>query len=123
MTGHINVMLVLQSCSDSLHILPNLSRQTNATSDGVCNFSNIGVEEGVDEIEEVFMSINEEVDRGIKQEEIPGHITFPDIKSEPDEVSYICFSVIGHILQVSGIHSFFCDVSISSHFQQLHCWE
>ena len=104
--GHINVMLVLQSCSDSLHILPSVSRQTNATSDGVCNFSNIEVED-VDELEEVFMSINEEADRGIKQEEIPGHITFPDIKSEPDEVSYSCMSVIGHIFRVSGICSFF----------------
>jgi len=105
--GHINVMLVLQSCSDSLHILPSLPRQTNATSDGVCNFGNMEVEEDVDEIEEVFTSINEEVNRGIKQEEIPGHITFPDIKSEPDEVSYIRMSVIGHIFRVSGVHSFF----------------
>ena len=103
--GHINVVLVLQSCSDSLHILPSLSRQTNATSDGVCSFGNTEVEEDVDEIE-VLMSINEEVDRGVKQEEIPGHITFLDIKSEPDEVSYICLFVIGHIFQVSGIHIF-----------------
>jgi len=102
---HINVMLVLQSCSDSLHILPSLSSQTNATSDGVCNFSNIAVED-IAEIEEVFMSINEEMDRDIKQEEIPRDITFPDIKSEPDEVSYIFMSVIGHILRVSGNRSF-----------------
>ena len=94
--GQIIVMLVLQSCTDLLHILPSLSSQTNAASDGVCNFSNMEVEEDVDEIEEVFMSINEEVNRGIKQEEIPGNITFPDIKPEPDEVSYICVSVIGH---------------------------
>jgi len=107
--GHINVVLVLQSCSDSLHILPSVCSQTNAnaTSDGVCNFGNIEVEEGVDELEEVFMSVNEEVDRGIKQEEIPGDIIFPYIKSEPDEVSYICMSVIGHILRVSGNRSFF----------------
>jgi len=105
--GHINVMLVLQSCTDPLHIQPSMSSQTNATSDGVCNFSNIVVEEDMNEIEEVFISINEEVDRGIKQEEIPGHITFPNIKSEPDEVSYICMSVIGHILPVSGNRSFF----------------
>jgi len=104
--GHINVVLVLQSCSDSLHTLPSLSSQTNATSDGVCSFSNIVVED-IAEIEEVFMSINEEVDRGVKQEEIPGDITFPDIKSEPNQVSYICMSVIGHILRVSGNRSFF----------------
>ena len=99
-SGHISVMLVLQSSSDSLHILPSLSSQTNATSDGVCNFSSIEIARGEDEIEEVFMSKNEDVDRGIKQEEIPEYIIFPDIKSEPDELSYICMSGIGHILPV-----------------------
>ena len=83
-------MLVLQSSSDPLHILPGASSDTNATSGVVCNFSNIEVEEDADVIEEIFVSINEEVDRGIKQEAIPGEITFPDIKSEPDEVSYVC---------------------------------
>jgi len=100
-----------------------LSSQTNATSAGVCNFSNIESEEDVVEIEEIFMPINEEVDRGVKQEDIPGDIIFPHINSEPDEVSYICMSVIGHILQVSGNRSFFCDVNISSQLKQLHCWE
>ena len=83
-------MLVLQSCSDYLHILPGSSSGTNATSGVVCNFSNIKVEQDLDVIEEIFIAINEEVDRGIKQEEIPGDITFPDIKSEPEEVSYVC---------------------------------
>ena len=87
-------MLVLQSCSDSLHIVPGVSSETNAASDGVCNFGNIEVEEDVDVIEEIFLSINEEVDRGIKQEEIPGDITFPDIKSEPDKVSYVCICLL-----------------------------
>jgi len=67
----------------------------------VCNFTNTDVEEDIDVIEELFISINEVVDSGIKQEEIPGDITFPDVKSEPDKVSYICMSVIGHILPVS----------------------
>ena len=120
--GYISFMLVLQSCSDPLHILPSLSSQTNATSDGVCNFSNIVVAD-VAEIEKVFISINEEVDRGIKQEEIPRDITCPDIKSEPDEVSYIFMSVIEHILRVSWNRSFFCAVSSSSQLKQLHCWE
>jgi len=105
--GHIKVMLVLQSCTDPLHIPPSSSRQTNAPSDGVCNFSNIEFEEDVDGIEEVLMFINEDVDRGVKQEKFPGDIIFPDIKSEPDEVSYICMSVIGHILRVSGNRRFF----------------
>ena len=106
--GDINVVLVLQSCSDSLHILPCSSSGTNATSDVVHNFSNIEVED-VDVIEELFLSVNEEVDRGIKQEEIPGDITFPDIKSEPEEVSYVC--VCGLLLDAfyhcQGILGFF----------------
>ena len=76
--GYCNVVLLLQSCTDPLHILPGASSDTNATSDVVCNFSNIEVEEDVDVIEEIFISINEEVDRGIKQEVIPGDITFPE---------------------------------------------
>jgi len=116
-------MLVLQSCTDPLHILPNLSGQTNATSDGVCNFSNLAVEEDLNEIEEIFMSINEEVDSGIQEVEIPGDIIFPDKKFEPDEVSYICMSVIGLILRVSGNRIFFCAVNISSQLRQPHCWE
>ena len=92
--GYLYVVLVLQSCSDSLHIVPGVSSETNAASDGVCNFGNIEVEEDVDVIEEIFLSINEEVDRGIKQEEIPGDITFPDIKSEPDKVSYVCICLL-----------------------------
>jgi len=56
----------------------------------VCKFSSTDVEEDVNVIEEMFISINEEVDRGIKQEEIPGDISFTDVKSEPDEVSYVC---------------------------------
>ena len=73
---YINVMLVLQSCSDPLHIVRGASSETNATSGGVCNFSNLEVEEDLDANEGVF----EEVDRGITKDEIPG----------PDEVSYIC---------------------------------
>jgi hypothetical protein len=93
MTGYINVMLVLQSCTDPLHILPSSSNETNATSD-VCNSSSAEVEDDVDVIEEIFIAVNEQVDRGIKQEEIPGDINFPDIKSEPDEVSYVCICLL-----------------------------
>jgi len=117
--GHINVMLVLQSCADSVHILPGSSGESHATSsDGTCNFSNMEVEGDVDVIEEGFIPINEEAVLGIKQEEIPEDINFPDIKSEPDEVSYVCVcvcvcvSVIRHILLVSGNVSWFCDVNI-----------
>jgi len=107
MTGYINVMLVLQSCTDPLHILPSSSSETNAAPDVVCNFSNTEVEEDIDVIE-VSISINEEVDIGIKQEEIPGDITFPDIKSEPDEVSYVCVCLLlDTFYQCPGILVFF----------------
>ena len=39
------------------------------------------------------MAVNEELPIGIKQEEIPEDISFPDIKAEPDEVSYVCVCV------------------------------
>ena len=112
--GYLYVVLVLQSCSDSLHILPSSSSQTNATYVGVCNFSNVEVEEDVVVIEEIFISINEDVDRGIKQVEIPGDITFPDIKSEPDEVSYTCMCGFGHILPVSRNLFFFVMCAVKN---------
>ena len=89
--GYINVMLVLQSCTDSLHILPGSSGESHATSsDGVCNFSNMEVENDVVVREEGFIAINEEANISIKQEGIPEDINFPYIKSEPDEVSSMC---------------------------------
>jgi hypothetical protein len=87
--GHINVVLVLQSCTDSLHVLPGSSGQSHATSsDGACNFSNIEIEEDVDVIEEGFVAINEDAGIGIKQEEIPEDKNFPDIKAEPPDGIY-----------------------------------
>jgi hypothetical protein len=84
-------MLVLQSCTDSLHILPGSSCESHATSsDGACNLNNVEVEEDIDLKEEGFIAINEEADIRIKQEEIPEAITFPDIKAEPDRVSFVC---------------------------------
>jgi hypothetical protein len=92
--GHINVMLVLQSCTDPLHIMPGSYSETFPTSsDGACNFSSMEVEDVIDVKEGGFMAIKEEVDLGIKQEEIPEYIT-SDIKSQPDEVSYVCISLL-----------------------------
>ena len=87
-------MLVLQSDSECLHIVPGVSSDTNATSGGVCDFRNREVEGDVDVIEETFVAIHEVVDRSIKQEEIAGDITFPDTKSETDEVSYVCICLL-----------------------------
>jgi len=91
MTGHINVMLVLQNCADPLHILPGSSSETFPTpSDGIYDVSNIEVKEDIVVIDEGFIAIHKEADIGIKQEEFPEDKTFPHIKSEPDEVSYMC---------------------------------
>jgi hypothetical protein len=93
--GHINVMLVLQSCTDSLQVLPGSSSETfPAPSDGTCNFSNTEVEEDVVVIQECFVAVNEEDAVCIKQEQIPKDIAFPNIKSEANEVSYVCICLL-----------------------------
>jgi len=54
-TGHINVMLVLQSCTDSLHILPGSSSETFPTqSDGTFDVNNTAVQQDVVVVEEGF---------------------------------------------------------------------
>jgi len=121
-TGHINVMLVLHSCTDSLQILPGSSNEMFPSSDGTCDVSNTAVQQDAVVVEEGFMVLNEEAPIGIKQEEIPEDMFFPDIKTEPNEVSYVCVSVIRHILPVFRNVDLF-DISISGQFKQLHCWE
>jgi len=118
-----NVMLVLQSCTDSLHIKQGSSNETHSTSDGACNISSVNIEEVVEVIEESFIAINKKSGIGIKQEEIPEDINFPDIKVEPDEVSYVCVSVIRQILPVSSNINCFCDLNISGQLKQFLCWE
>jgi len=121
--GHINVMLVLQNCTDSQQVLPGSSSETFPTpSDGTRDVSNTAVQQDVVVVEERFIAVNEEAPIGIKQEEIPEDISFPDIKAEPEKVC-VCVSVIRHILPLCGNVSCFCDVSISCHMKQLHCWE
>jgi len=88
MTGHINVMLVLQSCTDSVRVVPGSSTETfPSSSDGTYDVNSIEVEEDVVVIEEGFVAVNEEVDVGIKQEEIPEDINLSGIKAETDVVS------------------------------------
>jgi len=88
-------MLLLQSCTDSLQVLPGSSGETFPTPpDGTCDVSNTAVQQNVVVVEEGFLAINEEAPIGIKQEEIPEDISFPDIKAEPDEVSYVCVCLL-----------------------------
>jgi hypothetical protein len=113
-TGHINVMLVLQSCTDPLEILPCSSSGTfPASSDGACNFSNVKVEEDVDVNGDGVVAINEELDTGINQEDISEEEDIMDIQSETDGVSYICvcvcLSVIRQVLPLS--RSIPCNIS------------
>jgi hypothetical protein len=122
--GHINVMLVLQSCTDSLRVLPSSSRETFPTpSAGTHDVGNITLEEDVDVIEESLIAIYKEEDIGIKQEEIPEAITFSDIKSELDEVSYVCICLLLDTIQVCPEMSFFLCVLTSGELKELHICE
>jgi hypothetical protein len=110
-----NVMLVLESCTHPVYILSGSSSETNATPD-VCNFSNTEFED----VKEVFISVNEQVDVGIKPEEFPGEITFPDIKSEQNELNYVCYWT--HFTNFQECHCF-CDVNMTGQLKRQHCWE
>jgi hypothetical protein len=119
-------MLVLQTCTDPLQLLPGSSSETFPTSsDGACNSSSREFEENIDAKEEGFMAVNEEAPTGIKQEEIPEGETSLDIKPKHNEVSYVCVCVcllldtFYHCSEISVL----CDISISGQFKQLHCWE
>jgi hypothetical protein len=96
-----------------VHILPVSSVESHATSsDGACDFSNIKVEEDIAVIEEGFVAVNEVLDRGIKQEQIPKDTDFPDIKSERDEVSYVCVCLLlDTFYHCPAMSLVFCDSS------------
>ena len=118
------MMLFLQSCTDSLQVLPGSSRETFPSSDGTCDVSNTAVQQDAVVVEEGFMVLNEEAPIGIKQEEIPEDMFFPDIKTEPNEVSYVCVCLLlDTFYQCSEMSIVFCDISISGQFKKLHCWE
>ena len=94
-TGHINVLLVLQSCTDSLQVPPGSSSDTIPTqSDGTCDVSNTAVQQDAVVVVEGFLALNEEAPIGTKQEEIPEDIFFPDIKTETNEMSYVCVCLL-----------------------------
>jgi hypothetical protein len=65
--------------------------------DGTYGVGHIKVEEDVAVIEESLIFIKDEADIGIKQEEIPEDVPFLGIRSEPDEVSYVCVCPLLHV--------------------------
>jgi hypothetical protein len=116
-TGHINVVVVLQSCTDSLHVLPGSSSETVPISPvATCDVNNTAVQQDIVVIEEGFVAVNKEAPMGIKQEEIPEDIPFLDIKAEPDEVSYLCICLLldtfYQCLEMSVV--FFMPVSLAN---------
>jgi len=116
-------MLLLQSCTDPLHFLPGSSSETFPTSsDGTCDVSNTAVQQDIVVVEERLIAVNEEAPIGIKQEEIPHNISFPDIQAQLDEVRYVCVSVIRHILPLSRNISCICNANNSAQLIQLYIW-
>ena len=69
MTGSINVILVLQSCTDPLHIPPSSSSDTNGTSsDCAYHGGNMKVEGDWDMQEMVEVNVKIEKGRGSEEE-------------------------------------------------------
>jgi hypothetical protein len=102
-------MLILQSGTDSLQVMAGSSTDTvPITSDGTYDIAHVKVEETVYVIEESLMFIKDEADIGIKQEEISVDVPFPGIKSEPDEVSYVCVWLL--------LDTFYCCAEMSHFF-------
>jgi len=66
--SHINVMLVLQSCTDSLQVMAGSSSETFPTSDGTFNIGNIKVEKLAD-IKEEEEEVNVKTEKVIGSEE------------------------------------------------------
>ena len=70
MTVHINVMLVLQSCTDCLQVMAGSSSETFPTSSyGTCDVGNVKVEEDMDMQEEEEVNVKTEKDIGSEEEE------------------------------------------------------
>ena len=75
--GHINVVLVLQSCTDSVQVMAGSCTETFPTSsDGTYIFGNVKVEEHID--------IKEEEDVNVKTERVifSEEVEYIDIKDE-----------------------------------------
>jgi hypothetical protein len=83
---YINVMLVLQSCTDSVHILPGSSNDTCGTSsDCAYDVGNVKVEEDLDMQEEEEVNVKAEKGIGSEEEECIGIKDEEGIYSEEEE--------------------------------------
>jgi hypothetical protein len=67
--GYCNVVLVLQSCSDSLHILPGSSSDRNATSDCAYHVGNMKDEGELDMKVEVEEKVKMKTEKGLGSKE------------------------------------------------------
>ena len=87
MTGYINVMLVLQCCTDPLHISLSSSNDTYGTSSDCAYHGNMKVEEDLDrQQEEGEVNVKTEKGRGSEEEECIGVEDEEGICSEKEEV-------------------------------------
>jgi hypothetical protein len=83
---NINVVVVVQSCTDSLQVLPGLSSETFPTSsDGTCDIGNMKVEEDVDMKEEEEVNVKTEKVIFSEEEECIDIKDEEDIYSEEEE--------------------------------------
>jgi len=86
MTGYLNVMLVLQSCTDPLHIPLSSSSDTYGTSsDCAYHGGNMKVEEDLD-MQEEEVNVKTEKGRGNEEEECIDIEDEEGICSEEEEV-------------------------------------
>jgi len=85
--GHINVVLVLQSCTDPLHIVPSTSSDTNAaSSDCAYHIGDMKVEGDLD-VQGVEGEVTVKTEKGIacKEEECIGIKGEEGVYSEEEE--------------------------------------
>ena len=84
--GYVNVVFVLQSCSDSLDNLPGLSSDTNTTSDCAYHVGNMKIEgDLVMQVEEEEVNVKTERGVGSEEEECIG-IKYEEGMYSEDEV-------------------------------------
>ena len=91
MTGYINVMLVLQSCTDPLHIPPGSSSDTYGTSsDCAYHVVNMKVAEDLD-MQEEEGEVNVKMEKGIwsEEEDCVGIKDEEGVYSEEEEEVYV----------------------------------